>query len=446
MRAVTSAVLIWLSLPVWAQIFFVDKKADGEDPGVDALRGAYALAMSPDGKHIYAPGSLDDGLVVFSMAAFSGVLTLVEAHVDGLGGITSLESCRAAAVSPDGKHVYTAALTDSAVTVFSRDSGTGALTLVEAIFDLNSGGAFDGLGGAMSVVVSPDGAHVYVGARSDDAVVAFSRNSITGALTLIAVYQNLSPPIVGLDGPESIALSPDGKHLYAAAETDQALVAFSRDETTGELTFVDAYFDGVGGVDGLGCTNSLAVSPDGDHVYAVGQFGAPSQPFCTVGFDDWMAVFSRDSGTGALTFVTTLSPDDFNLPVDCGGVAGDNGVVVSPDGQAVYATIQWSGAIVELERNAASGLVTLTSFDCADLLDPDTILDLISAHRVATDPLGLRILVSALSPGTVIVYETAPYHDYRVGIESWPIGIDLLDLLLLLEALPGVPGAARMPD
>ena len=437
MRLGIFAILFWLATPVWAQLFFVDKKADGMDPGVEALRGAYALAMSPDGKHIYAPGSLDNALVVFAMHPFSGSLTFVEAHIDGQGGIASLASCRAAAVSPDGKHVYAAALTDSAVTAFSRNAATGALTFVQALFDLNTGGVFDGLGGAMSVLVSPDGEHVYVGARSDDAIVAFSRNSITGALTLIDVYQNLIGPIVGLDGPESIVISPDGKHLYAAAETSQAVSAFSRDEMTGGLTFIDAYFDGVGGVDGLGCANNLTVSPDGDHVYAVGQFGAPSQPFCPVGFDDWMALFSRDSTSGELTFLTTVSPDDFNLPMNCGGVSGDNGVVVSPDGRSVYATLQWRGAIVELERNAASGLLTLTSFDCADLIDPNSIIDLISAHRVATDPLGLRVLVSALSPGTVIVYETPPYHDYRLAIDAWPIGVDLLDLILLLEALPG---------
>ncbi len=418
--------MVWAASPLWAQLLFVDKKVDEVDPGVTALRGSYVVAMSPDGKHLYAASALDNGLLAFSMDAFSGALTFVAAYVDGQGGVASLESCRGVAVSPDGKHVYAAALTDGAVTVFSRNSATGELALVEAIVN---GGGVNGLGGAMSTAVSPDGDHVYVGSRSDDAVVAFSRNSVTGALTFIAFYQNLAFPIVGLDGVESITLSPDGAHLYAAAETDQALAAFSRDASTGELTFIEAYFDGANGVDGLGCVNDVAVSPDGDHVYATGQFGAPSQPFCTVGFDDWMAIFSRNPATGELTFVQSVSPDVFGLPVNCSGVASDNGVVVSPDGERVYATLQWRGAILELQRNAISGLVTLVSFDCADLINPD-VIELLSAHRVTTDRFGQRVLVSALN-GAVIVYETDAYNAFREGVADWPTNNiqDLLDLL-----------------
>ena len=48
--------------------------------------------------------------------------------------------------------------------------------------------------------------------------------------------------------------------------------------------------DGVGGVDGLYGANSVAVSPDGDYVYATG-------------YDDKaLVVFHRDVGTGQLTF------------------------------------------------------------------------------------------------------------------------------------------------
>ena len=435
----TAFLLVWLAFPSgFSQIHFVDKKADGENPGVTSLRGAFTVGVSPGGKHLYAPGSLDHGLSVFSKDSFSGALTFVEAHVDGQGGITSLAGCRAAAVSPDGKHVYAAALTDGAVTVFSRNPTTGALTFVQAIFDLDTGGTIDGLGGAMAIAISPDGEHVYVGARSDDAIAAFTRDPGTGTLTLINVYKNLTPPILGLDGVEGLAMSGDGMHLYASAETDQAVTAFSRNPTTGALTFIDSYFDGAGGIDGLGCVNNLSVSPDGEHVYAVGQFGAPSQPSCPVGFDDWMAIFARDTATGALSFLASLSPTDFNLPINCGGVAGDNGVVVSPNGEAVYATVQWQAAVVALRRNPANGMLTLDGFDCADLLDPDAVTDLISAHGLTTDPMGYRILVSALSPGTVIVYETGAYREFRFETSTWPIQVQVAGLVQRINDLSGI--------
>jgi len=396
---------------VHAQMVLLDRQADGESPGVNVLRGSYGMAVSPDGLNVYASGSLDNGLVVFSLDPGSGTLAPLQELIDGQNGITSLAGVRDAAVSPDGLHVYSAALSDSAVSVFARAPGSGTLTLVQAIFDLNTGGSFDGLGGAMSVLVSPDGAHVYVGARSDDAVVAFARDSGSGMLTLIAVYQNMVPPVVGLDAPESIVISPDGNHLYAAAETSQALVGFTRNPATGALSYLNTWFDGVGGVDGLGCVNDLEISPDGKHVYAVGQFGAPSQPFCTVGFDDWMGIFSRNTSSGELSFVAAPNPDDFGLPINCGGVAGDNGVAVAPDNGRVYATVQWLAALVEMDRDSTSGLLNLRSFQCADLSDPDTVVDLISAHEISIASSGSPVLVSALSPGTVLSYEPVLHVD-----------------------------------
>src|SRR5437773_4194381 len=60
---------------------------------------------------------------------------------------------------------------------------------------------------------------------------------------------------------------------------------------TGHLTFIEAQRQGVGGVDGLGGPRGVAVSPDGTFVYAAASFS------------DSLAVFRRDSVTGALTFL-----------------------------------------------------------------------------------------------------------------------------------------------
>ena len=100
-----------------------------------------------------------------------------------------------------------------------------------------------------------------------------------------------SATVDGLNGALSVTVSPDGKHLYAAGQSDDAVAVFSRDSTTGALTFVEVQRDGVGGVDGLLEAHWVTVSPDGKHLYAAGQL------------DDAVAVFSRDSTTGALTFV-----------------------------------------------------------------------------------------------------------------------------------------------
>jgi hypothetical protein len=84
-------------------------------------------------------------------------------------------------LSPDGAHVYAAGWNDDAVAVFARDAGTGALTFIEAQRD--GVGGVDGLDGAFSVTLSPDGAHVYAAGQNDNAVVVFSEVSITAVPT-----------------------------------------------------------------------------------------------------------------------------------------------------------------------------------------------------------------------------------------------------------------------
>ena len=62
-------------------------------------------------------------------------------------------------------------------------------------------------------------------------------------------------------------MSPDGAHLYVAAGIGNSVLVFSRDLTTGELSYVETIFDGVGGVEGLAAAWSVALSPDGADVY-----------------------------------------------------------------------------------------------------------------------------------------------------------------------------------
>ncbi|MFQ5351033.1 MAG: lactonase family protein, partial [Thermoanaerobaculia bacterium] len=240
------------------------------DPsGVQGLRGVRQVALSPDGKHAYAVGALDDALIVFSIDSASGKLTFVESFFDTDVGIDGLDSARGVAVSPDGKNVYVAALVDSSISWYDRDSSTGALTFNDIIKDSDPG--IDGLAGAHAVVVSPDDEHVYVAARSEDAVSAFSRSPATGDLTFVEFEKDGVGSVQGLDAAEAIAVSPDGEHVYVAGENDSAVAAFERETAAGsdfgKLTFLEAEVEGAGGVDGMTGANGVAVSPDGENVY-----------------------------------------------------------------------------------------------------------------------------------------------------------------------------------
>ena len=348
--------------------------------GVDGLDGVLSVTVSPDGKHVYAVSSLDDSTAVFSRNSSTGALTFLEVHKDSIGGVDGLDGARSVTVSPDGKHLYAAGTSDDAVAVFSRDSMTGALTFVEVHKD--GVGDVDGLGEALSVMVSPDGKHLYAAGFSDDAVVVFSRNSTTGSLTFVDVYKDGVDGFEGLDGASSVAISPDGQHLYATGPHDDTVVVFSRNLTTGALTFVEVHKDGVGGVDGLDGARSATVSRDGNHLYvaglfdnavavfsrdsttgaltflevhkdgvagADGLFGAFSVTVSPDGnrlytsgqHDNAVVAFSRNTTTGLLTFVE-------NHMDSVGGIDGLDGassVAVSPDGMNLYSAGPFDDAV-----------------------------------------------------------------------------------------------------
>lgn len=198
---------------------------------VDGLVGVYSVVASSNGAHVYVAGNNDDAVTVFSRDKTSGALAYVKSYFDnatfGLDGASSI------AMSPDGIHLYVTGYFDDAVTVFSRDETSGALAYVQSIFDNDT----LGLDGAKQVIVSPDGAHVYVTGTENDAVTVFSLSKTSGELKHIeSIFDNKT---IGLNGAGSVTVSPDGAHVYIGGYYDDAVTVFSRDATNGVLTFTE---------------------------------------------------------------------------------------------------------------------------------------------------------------------------------------------------------------
>src|SRR5436853_38308 len=244
----------------------VERNGSGSITGLD---GASGVAVSPDGRTVYATGEVDDALAVFHRDSATGALTFVEMQRDGSAGVVQgLLGAKAVAVSPDGAHVYAAGSLENAVAVFGRDAATGKLTFIEVQREGQNG--IVGLDRARALSVSPDGANLYVAGGYDDALVVFDRNPETGMLTSVQLLQDGVGGVNGLNGADSVAVSPDGTHVLVTGSVDNALAVFQRDAATGTLTYVERLRDGTAGVDGLHNAHALAISPDGASVYAAG--------------------------------------------------------------------------------------------------------------------------------------------------------------------------------
>ena len=309
---------------------FVERHKDGVS-GVDGLDAVSGIAMSPDGANVYSVSISDDSVAVFKRNA-NGTLQWLERWRDGVGGVDGLNNGRGIAVSPDGNNVYATGITDAGLAVFTRDpNNDGRLAFEQVIKDTDAG--VDGLVGSYGVGVSPDGAHVYVTAATDDAVVVFSRNSSnSGRLTFEDVIKDTDAGVDGLDNAREFAFSPDGGQVYVAGGVDNTLAVFDRDSVTGDLTFIEVHSDGVGGVDGLVAPNGVAVSPGGDHVYVAGVA------------EDAVAVFSAGAQSYSDT-VLSLSPAVYYTFDNVAGSVINEGYTGAPDNGALSngASITTSG-------------------------------------------------------------------------------------------------------
>jgi cysteine-rich repeat protein len=359
---------------------FLEIHRDGAR-GVDGLESARALTVSPDGAHLYAVSGEGDALVVFRCDPTSGALTFVELQRDGVDGVDGLDRARAVAVSPDGAHVYTAADLDDAIAVFRRDPVTGALTFLE--WHRDNVGVLNGLDGSTGISVSGDGAHVYVAASEDDAITVFRRDPASGRLTFVDVEPDDVGGVLGIDRIQAVALSPDGANVYAASDRDDALAVFARDPASGELTFLEDHEDGSLGVDGLDAAKSVVVSPDGVHLYVAARLddaiaifarhpatgrltflglvrdgvdgidgldgvesvalsGDGAYLYTAASEDNAVTAFRRDPASGALVFAGTQR----NGVGPARALDGAETVAVSPDGRHVYASARRDDAVV----------------------------------------------------------------------------------------------------
>jgi 6-phosphogluconolactonase (cycloisomerase 2 family) len=233
------------------------------------LSSVYDLRPSPDEAHLYAIGNTTNALVAFARNGASGGLTFLQVLVDGQGGVDGLRRPRQLAISPDGSTVYVVANQDDALSYFARDAGTGALTYGGALF--NSPPDVDGLWQAKGVAVSAGGGYVLTSGRSDPsapkgAVSVFSRDSGTGVPTFVAMYKDGTGGISGMGTGGRLSLSPDGSSVYVATGNTNTVVVFSFDEGTGALTWVETQTGIAGAAD-------VAVSPDGSRAYVAGTNG-----------------------------------------------------------------------------------------------------------------------------------------------------------------------------
>ena len=253
-----------------------DRDADGELSlatilkdevgGVEGIRGAVEIALSPDNSQVFVIGWPRDTLAVFDRDA-SGELSYRTYFQNGVGGVEGMSNPWYLEVSPDGRQVFVAGREDDSLVVFDRDQASGELSYRQTFFDGKDG--VDGLNRGRCIELSADGSQIFVTGTFDEAIAVFTRDtSNNDSISYQRVYRNGVDGISGLSGPADTALSPDNSKLFVS-NWDDGITVFDRDTSSGELTYLTQLKNDT---NGLGNLNSYAIttSSDGDQLFVVG--------------------------------------------------------------------------------------------------------------------------------------------------------------------------------
>jgi DNA-binding beta-propeller fold protein YncE len=391
--------------------------------------------ISPDGKNAYA--IRPTGVVTFNRNAGTGALSFAGCvsgaisaadpcgEIPGatIGGENSgFDGASELAISPDGKNVYVVTLFDSAVLTFDRSPATGQLSFVEChsgetasagvCGNPNNGGTNlktttngmgTGLSDADALAVRPDGTEVWVTSRGDDALTRFDRNPATGKIAFSGCITGnddfdggdpceASPfgttpngDDSGFGGLSSLAFSPDGLNLYATAQTDHGLLAFS--DNAGELEFERCVTGDLasGSTGNSKCLNTPGATASGEGSeleFLNGATVAPDGLDVYVTLEDGVAHFTRglappnvEKGGPAWGDCLSSLPDSPCDPTptvgDEAGLSGASELAVSPDNQQVYVATGYfvegdKDGLTTLDRNQATGGLAFRSCLSAD--------------------------------------------------------------------------------
>jgi DNA-binding beta-propeller fold protein YncE len=362
----------------------------GAGPGV----GSRAIAASPDGRNIYVAASGADAIAVFDRNPVTGALTqakgkrgcvaaVVKAKSQGCGVAIGLLAPNSVAVSPDGKNVYATSRDGASVITFHRNRKSGALKQLPpsapgCVSGLPIPGCTAGRGVKWPdvVVISPDGKNVYVGDFAGSGVTSFSRAAGSGALTQLGGTAGCITE-AGIEGcakgvqmknVEGLAINHSGKTVYAAAAFSSAIAILQRNASTGGLTQATNGNGCITVAAVSGCAqgyqfagvNALVVSPDNGNVYA------------TSLTSNSVTMFRPTEGGG---LAQPARPEGENIPAGLGNPEGclvylrapgcsfgramsvPEGLALSPDATNLYVTAFISGAMDVLDRNLKTGAV-----------------------------------------------------------------------------------------
>lgn len=193
----------------------------GSGPNKDRQEAPHphATQFSADGNFLFVPDLGMDKILVYTRGP--------EAHEWSAHDAVHLEpgdGPRHFAFHPSGRAAFVVNEMGNSVTRFTIDE-PGKLVRQESVSTLPA--SFQGESTCSEIAVSPDGRFVYAANRGHDSIAVFGLNASTGALEVVGHVSTRGRT------PRNFAITPDGRWLIAGNQESDTVVVFGIDGASG---------------------------------------------------------------------------------------------------------------------------------------------------------------------------------------------------------------------
>jgi 6-phosphogluconolactonase (cycloisomerase 2 family) len=187
------------------------------------------IQADPSGRFVLAADLGMDRIFVWKFDAAKGALS---ANEPPSVSVPPGDGPRHFAFHPNGRWLYSIQEEGSTLILFDYDAARGVLKERQTLSTLPKG--FAGTNYTSEVAVSADGRFVYAANRLHDSIAVFSV-SATGELAYAGETWTRG------DYPRSFTIDPTGNFLYSCNQRSDAITTFRVNKKTGELNFTGQY-------------------------------------------------------------------------------------------------------------------------------------------------------------------------------------------------------------
>jgi 6-phosphogluconolactonase len=185
---------------------------------------AHSINISSDNKFAYAADLGLDKIMIYKLDAEAHTLSPANQPA---ALVTPGGGPRHFSIHPSGKFAYTNNEMTMVVTGFSRNQEDGSLKAIQEISTIPAG--FDGRKSTAECLVHSSGKFLYVSNRGHETITAYTIDQETGLLTYVE-----NEPTGGKE-PRNFFIDPSGKWLLAENQNSDTVYVFSIDQQTGAL-------------------------------------------------------------------------------------------------------------------------------------------------------------------------------------------------------------------